>query len=215
MVGAAITSPFEQSVLSGMLVLGGLGVSAVVYRVGQRRSSTSMSVARLAGLQVNNQPGRDLAARLDVLIRGLGASRWWSARRAGRERRRLLPDFVEAVSRSLSAGSSLGRALAEAGDAVGDPFDVDMARLASRSGVGISLVDALDRWADEVGGEDVRLFSTACVLGAESGRGTAEALTGVAEILADRRDVAAEAHSLSSQARASAAMLLALPGSSR
>ena len=86
-----------------------------------------------------------------------------------------------------------------------------MARLTDFGRVGLSLTDALDRWATELGGDDARLFATACVLGAESGRGTADALSGVADTLADRRDVVAEARTLTSQARASAAMLVAMP----
>jgi tight adherence protein B len=86
-----------------------------------------------------------------------------------------------------------------------------MARVITRAGVGLSLTDALQRWAVEAGGEDVQLFATACLLGAESGRGTAEALAGVAVTLADRREVDAESQALTSQARASAGMLAALP----
>lgn len=209
--GVARYSAVQQSVLCGLVVLGGLRLSALVYRLGERRGSVSRSGARLLDSAVDRTPALPLVVRLRGAVRGVGLSRWWAARGATRERARLLPDFVEAVARSLSAGASLGRALSEAGEAVGDPFDLDMERLTSRAALGIPLTQALDRWAIEVGGEDARLFATACVLGAESGRGTAGALAGVADTLADRRDVAAESHSLSSQARASAAMLVALP----
>jgi tight adherence protein B len=204
-------SPLQQSVASGLVVLGGFGLSALVYWLGERRASAARSGARVVELGADGGPGVPLNVRLGVMVGGLAPSRWWTERRAARERARLLPDFVEAVARSLSAGASLGRALSEAGEAVGDPFDVDMGRLTTRAALGVPLVEALDRWASDMGGEDARLFATACVLGAESGRGTADALTGVADTLADRRDVAAESRSLSSQARASAAMLVGLP----
>jgi tight adherence protein B len=178
--------------------------------VGERRTASAASGHRLRG-----DPGAvtatELVRRLAERFDGAGPARWWRDRRSAAERERRLPELVDAVARAMGSGASLGRALEDAADVVGEPFTRDVARLTRRVAAGVGLAQALERWADEDGGADLRLVVTACVLGAEAGRGTADALLGVAATLGDRRDVVAEARALSSQARASAVLLVALP----
>jgi tight adherence protein B len=139
------------------------------------------------------------------------ARAWWRERRTASERDAQLPEFIDGVVRSARVGMSLPVALHDGAEVVGAPILDDVVRLEREVALGVPLVDALHRWARAVASDDLDLFVTACDLGAEMGRGTADALEGVARTLSDRRDVAAEAHSAAAQARASAFLLAALP----
>jgi tight adherence protein B len=211
MMPAGVESPWVGSaVVSATVAIGLLGARFVVA-AGERRGARTTGVRGLAVLGGGATTTRGIGQRVVTVARATRAARWFEGRKADAERARLLPDFVHAVSRTIADGASLRTALQDGAEMVGEPFKTDVSRLIARAAVGLSLTDALERWTVEVGGEDLQLFTTACVLGAESGRGTADALSGVGVTLADRREVQAESHALTSQARSSAAMLVGLP----
>jgi tight adherence protein B len=201
---------YGSAVVSVTVVTGLLGARFIVAS-GERREVRTSGVRGLHALGHGVTVVPTLRARVEAMVGSTPPARWRARRKADAERKRLLPDFVHAVSRTLTDGAPLRMAFVDAADMVGEPFESDIARMITRASVGLSLTGALERWAADVGSEDLQLFATACVLGAESGRGTAEALSGVAVTLADRREVAAEAQALTSQARSSAWMLAGLP----
>lgn len=118
--------------------------------------------------------------------------------------------FTETCARSLRSGSTLLEALAEAGRG-GTGLDADIALLRRRIDSGASVNGALRGWGEDRDDPDVWLVVTTCQLGHELGGPLADAFDTIAGSIRARRDVAAEARSLSSQARASAALLVALP----
>ncbi|MGZ4726119.1 MAG: type II secretion system F family protein [Acidimicrobiales bacterium] len=120
--------------------------------------------------------------------------------------------LLETVARSLRSGSSLTRALGEAvaelppSDAV---HDLERALSAVRSGA--SVVAALERWSVDGRGRARVLAGTALTLGAELGGAPARSLDAAAAGLRDRAALAREVRALSSQARASAAVMVVGP----
>ncbi len=208
-MSAVTVSPLVGSATVAAVVAGGLAMARVVVVIGERRS-TAAWVGDAIG-DVRRSTARAHVARLGDVLRASRVHQWWSTRRAERERADLLPEFVVATTRALESGVGLRGALGDAAEVVGAPFSADMARMERRAATGMSLSECLELWAREVGGDDAALVATACVLGARTGRGTAEALAGVATTLSERRDVAAESRSLASQAKASATLLVVLP----
>ena len=139
------------------------------------------------------------------------SSRWGASLRGiGRRRRPDLVAFTETCARTLRSGGTLAEALADAGH--GTPgLDADMIMLRRHIDTGSSMPAALERWAEERKDPDIDLVVATCRLGNEMGGPLAEAFETIGGSVRARRDVAAEARSLSSQARASAALLVALP----
>ncbi len=134
-----------------------------------------------------------------------------AARRLPHRRRRVdLVAFIETCARSLRSGSTLLEAL-EDGGRIDASLEGDMALLKRRLDSGSSLPSALRRWGEDRDDPDVWLVVSTCRLGHELGGPLAEAFDNIGGAIRARRDVAAEARSLSSQARASAALLVALP----
>ena len=131
--------------------------------------------------------------------------------RADRRVERDLPDVLDAVARALRSGSSLRRAVDEAGGAVAGPLGDDLARVRRSLDGGTPLGDALERWAAARALAGVRLAVAALALGAETGGASAQAVDGVAATLRTNLAIAAEVRALSSQARLSALVIALAP----
>lgn len=117
-----------------------------------------------------------------------------------------VPERLDRIIRRLRAGSNLSDAIVGVG--VGD--DV-LASLAADIAIGRRLAPAVARWRAEDPSPNRRLAAVALELSAEAGGSSASVLDGVAESLRDRVALEREVVALSSQARASAALLVIAP----
>jgi tight adherence protein B len=135
----------------------------------------------------------------------------WPAGRHERRYGHTLPLALDAVARSLRAGHSLRRALADAGAATSGAVVGDLLDVVATADAGRPLTVALDRWAERRPRPDVLLVVAALGLAADTGAASAHAVEGVASTLRRRLAATAEAHSLGAQARASAVVLVAAP----
>ncbi|HVF32527.1 MAG TPA: hypothetical protein VM933_05780 [Acidimicrobiales bacterium] len=148
-----------------------------------------------------------------LVLGGLLASRGADRRRTMADERGL-PPLLEAVARRLRAGGSLAQAIAEV------PVDADprcsslpdaWARATALVPV-VGVVAALDDWAASApASPSVQLASAALAMAGETGGSPARAVDGVASTLRARLAVAEEVRALSSQARASAAVIALAP----
>jgi tight adherence protein B len=118
-----------------------------------------------------------------------------------------LPACLEAVARGLRSGASTHQALTDAARDTGGAAGRDLAAVVERAREGMPLVDALEAWAHHRPHRLVRLSVAALALGIEAGGPQARAIDGVAATARDRLAVDAELRALSSQARASAAVI--------
>jgi len=163
-------------------------------------------------------PGGALGgARSSGVLARVGASRHVAAVvRLARPRRRsradrTLPVLLEDVARELRAGASLTAAVSRAASAVDPALDPTAADLAGALRHGAPLAVALDEWARADAAPARALAATALTLAAETGGTTALVVDGVADTLRDRVALEREVAALSSQARASAALLVVAP----
>jgi len=124
---------------------------------------------------------------------------------------RALPELLGGVARELRSGASLPAALvvaAEGVDASVDPSCAELSRALRRGG---DLELALGAWSGQGSGSARQLAATALALGARTGGASALLVDGVADTLRERLAVDREVAALSSQARASAALLVCAP----
>jgi tight adherence protein B len=135
-------------------------------------------------------------------------------RRTGRRAHALEEQLLDAVTATASAvrsGRSLGQALVLAGVELGEPLGPMLVDAAHQVALGVPMDAVLDRFADGVGGPDVRLVTGVLKLHRRTGGALAASLDEVAGTLRARRDGARELRSLTAQARLSAAILGLLP----
>lgn len=154
-----------------------------------------------------------------VVFSAMGAVAGWLSKGSTRRRAaaidRDLPLVLEAVARHLRSGGSLAQAIVAAGPstrgALGETWERLRADLEVRG-----VVAALDGWVKGRGCAGAvtaaeRLAATALALAAETGGSPARAVDGVAATLRARRALGEEIRALSSQARASAAVIALAP----
>jgi tight adherence protein B len=124
---------------------------------------------------------------------------------------RALPELLGGVARELRSGASLTAALVVAADGIDPSVDPSCSELARTLRRGGDLDSALDVWSSRGPGSGRQLAATALALAARTGGASALVVDGVADTLRDRLAIAREVAALSSQARASAALLVGAP----
>jgi tight adherence protein B len=136
----------------------------------------------------------------------------WRAGRRAAQRRARLPELVERIASAVRAGRSVRTALAEVAADAPPPLDRELAPAALVLEHGGGLDAALGAWAAATGPvPEVALVLTALGLAGRAGGEVARALDRVAATLRERRELRAEVRALATQARASAAVLIAAP----
>lgn len=131
--------------------------------------------------------------------------------RALRRRDRELPGLASALARSVRTGASLLGAFDEVARAAPAPLGDELRAVVAAVEHGRSLDDALARWSSGAGSPSVDLLVAACRFGHRDGGDVAAALDGAAVSLLDALDAADESRAMTSQARSSAGVLVALP----
>ena len=150
---------------------------------------------------------------LAVVTGAVLARRWRGHRRraARRDAARDLPRVAAELARSVRAGATLGGAVDGLVGPVPGILGPELAGVAGAVERGSSIDRALAHWqaASSVAGVD--LLVGACRFGVGHGGDLARALDGVAATLLDTLEVEDEVRALVTQARTSAAVLVALP----
>lgn len=197
---AAVLSPFEPkappSDVGARLPVGPLIVAgaAAAGLVGYRFAGVAGSLAAIAALAI--APG--LARR----------------RRARLLERRIQEHLAEAVAliaTAMRTGRSLLQAIELSADELDPSLGATFRRLVDRTELGDPMDEAIDAWAEELGGPDARLVAGVLKLHRRTGGSLSTTLEDLAGTLRSRRSAAREVESLTAQARLSATILGLLP----
>lgn len=148
-----------------------------------------------------------------LIAPGAGMALWITRRVAGRPDRVVaqLPDALRAVAAGVASGLSLRRSLVRVAPGTPEPAGAELRRLSDDLESGARTDEALEAFAQRVPHQDVAVLM--CVMGValRSGGDLGELLRELADGMESRRAAAAEAAALSSQARTTAWMVVALP----
>ncbi len=190
--------------MSGAAIASGLLTLATL--VAARGAATTRRLPLLgSGGQRPPRRWEDVARRL----RSRGDLVLW-ARRRRRNPAADLPVLLEGVAARLRAGCSLAQALVEASPP-GPGVLADQWRRTAELVPALGAVGALQDWAGRADRRSIRLAAAALTLAARTGGSPARAVDGVAATLRCRLALEAEIRALSSQARASAAVIALAP----
>lgn len=185
------------------------GVASAPETVVALWSAGSLAAVVLAAVAAG--PGMAVVACAVAVLGGLAALRLWRHRRRDLGDRALAA-VLEAMARSLRAGSSMTQALRDVeSGTLGAPIGDDLRWLVAMIDRGCSLDDAFDRWAASAASTPRHLAATALGLAARTGGAPARLIDSVAATLREREHLEREARALSTQARASAAVMAAAP----
>jgi tight adherence protein B len=132
----------------------------------------------------------------------------------GRYRAKFLevfPDALDLICRAVKAGLPVNEAMAVAGREIADPVGGELRRALNEMQIGAEPQDALQRMADRIRVPDFRFYVVALALQRRTGGGLAEILTNLAAVVRARKALRLKARAISSESRASAAVLAVLP----
>jgi tight adherence protein B len=122
-----------------------------------------------------------------------------------------LPDALDLIRRAVRAGIAVTDAMDVAGREVRPPVGSEFQRTLEEVRVGIDIDDALQHTADRVRVPDFRFFVVALKLQRRTGGSLAETLANLSGIIRRRKEIRLKARALTSEAKASAAVLGLLP----
>jgi tight adherence protein B len=123
----------------------------------------------------------------------------------------LFPDALDLIGRGVKAGLPVNEALVVAGREIADPVGSEFRRAIDQTQIGVPMIDALHDTADRIRIADFRFLVVALALQSKTGGSLAETLSNLSGVIRARKAIRLKARALSAEAKASAAVLAALP----
>jgi tight adherence protein B len=123
----------------------------------------------------------------------------------------IFPDALDLIGRGVRAGLPVTEALVVAGNEVADPVGLELRQTLDQVQIGVQIVDALTQTADRIRVADFRFMVVALSLQSRTGGSLAETLANLSAVIRARKALRLKARALSAEAKASAAVLAALP----
>ena len=151
---------------------------------------------------------------LAVFVGAFGLPRWILARLAKRRQHKFVEEFANAIDvivRGVKSGLPLPECLAIIARESPQPIAGEFTDLVEQQRVGVPLGEAFERMMTRVPLPEVRFFAIVIAIQQQAGGNLSEALGNLSGVLRDRKRLQAKVSALSAEAKASAAVLGALP----
>jgi tight adherence protein B len=121
------------------------------------------------------------------------------------------PSAIDIIVRGVKSGLPLNDCLRIVSREIPDPLGSEFARMVEQQGHGLPIAEAVDRLADRVPLTEVNFFAIVIGLQTKTGGRLAESLDNLVSVLRARVQLRAKIRSMSSEAKASGAIIAALP----
>jgi len=155
-----------------------------------------------------------LVALLAAFACGFGLPRWLLSRRIKARQTKFLTEFANAVDiivRGIKSGLPLTDCMQIIATESPEPVRSEFIDLVEQQKVGVPLQRVFDRMYDRMPLQEVNFFAIVVAIQAQTGGNLAEALANLSGVLRDRYRLQAKVKSFSAEAKASAAIIGALP----
>jgi tight adherence protein B len=160
-------------------------------------------------------PGLPIVVPLLIGFAGMfGLPRWVLARMTKRRQTKFTDEFANAIDiivRGVKSGLPLTECLNIISRESPQPVSGEFTELVEQQRVGVPLSEAFDRMMTRMPLAEVRFFAIVLAIQQQAGGNWSEALGNLAGVLRDRKRLQAKVRALSAEAKASAAVLGALP----
>ena len=123
----------------------------------------------------------------------------------------VFPEALDLIVRGLRAGIPVSEAIGSIGQEVSEPVAGEFRTIADQLRIGQTMDEAMTESVDRVGIEDYRFFVISLAIQRETGGNLSETLSNLSDIIRRRQELRLKVRALSSEARASAIILGALP----
>lgn len=123
----------------------------------------------------------------------------------------LFPEAIDLIVRGIKSGLPVIESVAVVGREMADPVGIEFRRISDSVRFGQTIEDAMWETASRLNTPEFRFFVISLAVQRETGGNLAETLSKLSEILRRRRQMRLKIRAMSSEARASAMILGALP----
>lgn len=155
-----------------------------------------------------------IAVVFAVFAAFIGVPRWFLKKVAASRQRKFLEEFADALDASvrlLQAGMPITEAIAMASREYEGPLRDEMLRIYDNQKIGVPLGQAALETAKRIPLTEVHMFATALQIQSETGSSLSEVLSNLSAVIRARFRLKRKIKALSSEAKASAAIIAALP----
>jgi tight adherence protein B len=121
------------------------------------------------------------------------------------------PDAIELLVRGLRSGLPISETMGVVASEVPGPVGVEFRAVADKMKIGRTMEAALQETADRLGTPEFQFFTIALAIQRETGGNLAETLSNLAEVLRKRAQMRLKIKAMSSESKASAYIIGALP----
>ncbi len=164
-------------------------------------------VAFVAGLPLIILPGV-------LVVAGLGLPRWFVTFRRGRRVKAFLNEFPNALDiivRAVKSGLPLNDGVRLIANESPEPVKTEFRRIVDAQQMGLSIPEAALRMPETMPCTEASFFGIVIQIQSQAGGNLSEALGNLSRVLRDRKKMKAKVSALSMEAKASAAIIGALP----
>jgi tight adherence protein B len=151
---------------------------------------------------------------LGIFVGTFGLPRWIVSRLTKRRQNRFIDEFANAIDvivRGVKSGLPLPECLAIIARESPEPVAGEFSELVEHQRVGMPMQEAFDRMMTRMPLAEVRFFAIVIAIQQQSGGNLSEVLGNLSGVLRDRKRLQGKVRALSAEAKASAAVLGALP----
>ena len=155
-----------------------------------------------------------LVSLLMAFACGFGLPRWILARMIRRREAKFLVEFansIDIIVRGIKSGLALSDCMQIIAKESPEPVRSEFADLLEQQKVGVPLSEAFGRMYERIPLQEVNFFAIVIAIQNQIGGNLAEVLSNLAQVLRDRYRLQAKVRAFSSEAKASAAIIGALP----
>jgi tight adherence protein B len=149
-----------------------------------------------------------------LLVGGLGLPRWFVSFRRKRRVKAFLEEFpnaLEVIVRAVKSGLPLNDGIRLIANESREPVKTEFRRIVDAQQMGMSIPDAALRMPETMPCPEAGFFGIVIQIQSQAGGNLSEALGNLARVLRDRKKMKAKVAALSMEAKASAAIIGALP----
>jgi tight adherence protein B len=155
-----------------------------------------------------------LGAAGAAFVSAIGLPRWIVGYLVNRRQKKFLEEFPNALDvmvRSIKSGLPLNDALRLVASDGQEPVKTEFRRVVESQQVGLSIPEAIARMMMTMPLPEVNFFSIVIAIQSQAGGNLSEAIGNLSKVLRDRKKMKAKVSALSMEAKASAAIIGALP----
>ena len=149
-----------------------------------------------------------------LLIGGVGIPSWALTFLKNRRSKKFVKEFpgaIDVIIRGVKAGLPLGDCIRIVASESEEPVKTEFRMIIEATTVGLSIGEAVERMAERVPISETNFFSIVITIQQKAGGNLSEALSNLSRVLRDRKKMEMKVKAMSSEAKASAGIIGALP----